>query len=111
MADQAPEAPKSRLVSIKLENPIVRGTTTITDLALRKPRAGELRGLTLQDIIGSDVVATLKLIPRITNPPLTQEEAEELETEDFAEIGGAIRGFFMTESQRKLIDGLIADQQ
>lgn len=99
---------ESRFATIKLANPIVRGETQIDTLTLRKPKAGELRGLTLQDVIGTDITALLRLIPRVSNPPLTQDETDNLEAEDLSEIGGAIRGFFMTAAEKQLIETMIA---
>ncbi len=116
MADDIPgqvqdTAANSRFVDITLAEPIERGKTKIATLTLRKPRAGELRGLTLQDLIGTDVSAIIKIIPRISNPPLTLDEVDRLDADDFAEIGGAIRGFFMTSAERQVLEKMIADQQ
>ena len=40
---------KAELKTVKLETPIKRGETEITVVKLRKPKAGELRGLSLSD--------------------------------------------------------------
>lgn len=97
--------------TVTLAAPIVRGETTIEQLVLRKPKAGELRGLSLQDVITSDVAALLTLIPRISLPPLTADEANELDPADLAEIGGMVRGFFMTAAERKIVEAMIAEQR
>lgn len=112
MADMIDEpAARSRFTAITLSEPVKRGATAIAELTLRKPRAGELRGLTLQDVISTDITALLKLIPRISDPPLTQDEADSLEPEDLSEIGGAIRGFFMTTAERQVIEQMIAEHR
>ena len=114
MTDQPEPAPAldpNRFASITLSTPIPRGATTIDTLTIRKPKAGELRGLTLQDLVGTDVTALLKIIPRISSPVLTQEETDNLEAEDLTEIGGTIRGFFMTSAEKKLIEAMIAEHQ
>lgn len=97
--------------TVDLVEPITRGATTITQLTLRKPKAGELRGLTLSDVIGLEIAAILKLIPRISEPPLTDDECQNLDPADLTEIGGTIRGFFMTRAERQLLDAMIAEQQ
>jgi len=97
--------------SIALATPIARGETSIDTLQLRKPKAGELRGLSLQDVITSDITALLTLIPRISNPPLTGPEADALDPADLAEIGGVVRGFFMTSAERQVLDAMIAEQR
>lgn len=97
--------------TITLGTPIVRGETSIEKINIRKPKAGELRNLTLQDILSTDVTALLKLIPRVTDPPLNQTEADNLEPEDLSEIGGTIRGFFMTKMELQAIDLLMAEHR
>ncbi|MXO73601.1 phage tail assembly protein [Alteraurantiacibacter buctensis] len=97
--------------TIPLSEPIRRGEHEIAELGLRKPRAGELRGLSLQDVITSDITALLTLIPRISNPPLTPDEANALEPEDLAAIGGTVRGFFMTRAEREIMEMMIAEQR
>lgn len=115
MADQtdvtAATAPKNRFETVTLSEPIMRGETRIEKLNIRKPKSGELRNLSLQDILGTDVTAMLKLIPRVTDPPLTQPEADDLEPEDLAEICGTIRGFFMTKTELAAIEALMAEHR
>lgn len=108
----AAEVPKPRAFEeITLEQPITRGETTIDKLQIRKPKAGQLRGLNLNDIINSDITAMLTLIPRITMPPITSDEANELDPADLSEIGGTIRGFFMTAAERELMATILAAHQ
>lgn len=96
---------------IPLAEPIRRGTKEIGELQLRKPKSGELRGLSLQDVLTTDITTIMKLIPRISEPKLTPEETDELDPADLAEIGGAIRGFFMTKAERQMLDAMVAEQQ
>ena len=97
--------------SIPLSEPILRGDTTIDSLTVRKPHAGELRGLTLPDVIGLDIATILKLIPRISEPALTDDECQKLDPADLTEIGGTIRGFFMTRAEHQLMEAMLAEQQ
>jgi hypothetical protein len=101
----------NRFVTVTLAEPISRGETTIEQLTLRKPKSGELRGLSLRDILSSDITATMEIIPRISDPILIRDEVENLDAEDLAEIGGVIRGFFMTAAEKKAIELYIADHQ
>ena len=107
----ASPADDGRFVTVTLGTPIKRGETTIESLTLRKPTAGELRGLSLQDIVSTDISAILTLTPRISSPPLTQFEADALEADDLTEIGGAIRGFFMTKTERAAIEAMLAEHR
>lgn len=106
-----PTERKPAFETIDLAEPIVRGETTIEQLTLRKPKSGELRGLTLTDVIGTDIATILKLIPRISEPVLTDDECQNLDPADLNEIGGAIRGFFMTKAERQLLEAMLADYQ
>lgn len=111
--EDAPSATDTaKLVEVTLSEPIQRGDTLIEKLTVRKPKSGELRGgLSLQDLITCDIGAILTLIPRITNPPLTRPEADSLDPADLTEIGGVIRGFFMTAAERKMLEAMVAEQQ
>jgi hypothetical protein len=103
---------ENRFKTVTLSTPIIRGTTSITKLNIRKPKAGQLRGgITLQDILTTDVTAMLKLIPRVTDPPLLDDESDNLEPDDFSEICGTIRGFFMTKAEHAAIDALMAEHR
>ena len=51
--------------TIKLDTPIKRGETEITEVTVRKPLAGELRGIALTGLIQMDVAALAKVLPRL----------------------------------------------
>ncbi|MGL5036945.1 MAG: phage tail assembly protein [Aeromonas sp.] len=80
---------------ITLDQAIARGETTITDIELRKPKAGELRGLNLADVLQMDVNALTKLLPRITTPALTEAEIGGMDPADFVQLGGEVAGFLV----------------
>ena len=89
--------------TVTLENPIKRGELEIREVTVRKPTAGELRGLSLQAIGQSDVNSLITLIPRISEPVLVTHEVEALEPEDLSEFGSAVFDFFLTAGQRQTI--------
>lgn len=93
----------AEFVDVKLEEAIVRGDTSHDTLRLRRPRAGELRGLSLQDLLRADVTATIGILPRISDPTLTAQEAENLSLPDLAELAGTVAGFFMTSAQQETV--------
>lgn len=109
MPDTPPPSPtheKTR-VTVELENPIQRGETALAQIVVRKPGAGELRGLTLQALGQSDVNALLTLLPRITEPPLAAHEVEKLEVEDLSSFAGVVFDFFLTSDARSKIRTLL----
>ena len=98
-ADATPAAP-AKPGTITLETPLTRGDQTITTVSLRKPAAGELRGIALADLLRLDVGALIALLPRVTNPALTTHEAGQLDLVDLMALGGEVVGFFMTKADR-----------
>lgn len=96
-----PNAPVFRTVT--LDTPIVRGETKIEELQLRKPRSGELRGLSLVDLGQLKVDSLTKILPRITMPPLTEAEVGNMEPADLLACGAEIGGFLLQKSQRAAV--------
>ena len=94
-------APK--LETITLDTPIRRGEQEIDTVQLRRPTAGELRGLQLQPLMQGDVNAIIAVIPRLSMPPLIQAEVEALDIGDFAAMTGAVSGFFMSKADRQIL--------
>lgn len=92
----------NKLKLVVLVEPITRGETKISEIALRKPGAGELRGLSLLQLQRVDVSTILTLLPRITLPTLTDHEADALALEDVVQCAGVIQDFFLTPQQREL---------
>lgn len=108
MAEASPDT-LADTVTISLAEPIRRGEQVIAVIDLTKPKGRALRGLALQDLMRTDIVALLTLIPRISNPPLTAPEVDNLGADDLAEIGGVVRGFFMSSSERKMMTAMIEE--
>ena len=83
------------MTKVTLKHPITRDETDITEIDIREPKAGELRGLRLNDLLNGDVDAVMTVLPRITNPVLQKHEINNLHPADLAEFCGEIMGFFM----------------
>jgi hypothetical protein len=86
--------------AITLETPIQRGDTQITQVTVRKPNAGALRGAKLVDLLQMDVTALTVVLPRITEPTLTTADVLTLDPADLFELGTAVSGFLLTKSER-----------
>ncbi|RSU46237.1 phage tail assembly protein [Sphingobium yanoikuyae] len=86
--------------TVTLDTPIIKGDTTIDTLQLRKPRSGELRGLTLVDLGQLKVDALIKIVPRIAMPTITEVDVANLDTADLLAIGTEIGGFLLQKSHR-----------
>ncbi|MCM2131458.1 phage tail assembly protein [Larsenimonas rhizosphaerae] len=83
--------------AIELDTPVVRSGETINSLTLRKPTAGELRGVNLSDVLQLQTDALIKLIPRLSNPSLTEHEVRNMDPADLVQCGGEIAGFLLTK--------------
>lgn len=85
---------------VDLDTPISRGTTVIRQLTLRKPNAGELRGLSLAAVANADVSALLKLLPRITSPSITEHEAAALDLADLGACSNVVIDFLLQKKAK-----------
>lgn len=88
---QAPTISKQSLV--ELDTPIKRGSEEISNVQLRKPRSGELRGLNLANLANLDVSSLIKLVPRISQPALVEQEVANLDPADLTALGVEIANF------------------
>lgn len=93
--------------TITLATPIKRGDTAIEALRLRKPNAGEMRGLSLTDLTNCEVGAVLTLLPRISEPTLTRPECDQLDPVDLMEVAGQVRLFLMSSAERASVEALL----
>ncbi|SFG08708.1 Phage tail assembly chaperone protein, E, or 41 or 14 [Novosphingobium sp. CF614] len=80
---------------IPLDEPIKRGETEIISVRLRRPRSGELRGLSMLDLMQMKVDSVHELLPRITVPPLTELEVRDVCLADFLKLSTEIASFFL----------------
>lgn len=85
---------------VVLDEPIVRGTTEIKEVTLRKPMSGELRGVSLSDLLNLDVNALRKVLPRITTPTLTDIEVGRMDPADLLDAGAKVAGFLLKKSAK-----------
>jgi hypothetical protein len=90
----------SVLKTITLDTPITRGSSTITEVSLRKPTAGELRGVSLASLMQMDVTELTKVLPRITQPTLTDAELAQLDIADLTQFATEVTGFLLPKALR-----------
>lgn len=86
--------------TVTLDTPIQRGEQTITAIELRKPHAGELRGVSLLELMQMDVIALRKVLPRLTSPALTEHEIGFLDPADLFQLGSEVTGFLLPKSAK-----------
>ncbi|WP_033727734.1 phage tail assembly protein [Pseudomonas cremoricolorata] len=90
---------------VELETPVRRGQSEISSFILRRPKAGELRGLHLSELLQLDVASLIKLVPRIS--PLNEFEVSQLDPADLVAVGMKVSGFLL-QKQMKTDASLLA---
>lgn len=84
--------------SVALDTPLKRGKTLVDVITLRKPMSGELRGVHLADLLNMDVATLIKVLPRISSPAVTAQEAGTMDPADLLACGVKISGFLLQKS-------------
>lgn len=83
--------------TVTLKYALMRGEQEIKKVSLRKPVTGDLRGLSVTQLLNTDVDQMCKFLPRITTPALMPSEIEIFSVGDFLSLAMKALGFF-TES-------------
>ena len=87
--------------TVALDTPIKRGNGFITEVTLRKPNAGELRGVSLAELLQMKVDALQTVLPRITNPILHKQDMATLDPADLVNMGTVVVGFLLTKETKR----------
>ncbi len=94
----------STLTTIELDHPVIRGETEIRTVQIRKPKAGDLRGLSLSDLFDMKTDTVLTVIPRVSIPTLTTHEASQLEVSDLFKFSVRLVAVLLPEeSQQEVV--------
>lgn len=89
------------MVTVTLDTPLVRGETTIETVQVRKPNSGELRGLSISNLLNLDYVSLEKLLPRITIPRLNAPDVAALDPADLVQLGEELMGFLLPKAKKQ----------
>jgi len=87
---------------LTLDTPVDAGGKKETKFTLTEPKAGQLRGLKMVDILQGDVAALITLLPRITSPALTENEVAALRPKQVGQFYGGVMSFFSDEVAEEL---------
>jgi len=98
--EQAEVKPLADDNTVILDTPIRRGTTSIDSITLRKPNSGELRGVSLAELLNMDVNSLVKVVPRISTPALTAVEVTSMDPADLFALGTKVSGFLLQKSMK-----------
>jgi hypothetical protein len=72
-----------------------------TEISVRKPGSGELRGLKLTELIQLDVASLEALAPRITMPVI--HKGAVLDPADLMQFGGEVMDFLLPKSAKESV--------
>lgn len=86
------------MTKVTLTKPLAWGNETITEIALRRPTAGNLRGIKLTAISELDVTTIITLVPRLSLTPLAPDALNALDPADLLSLCVAVAGFFEASS-------------
>lgn len=87
--------------TVILDEPLTRGTNQITEVQIRKPNAGELRGVSLIELGHLDVTTLQRVLPRITTPTLTTQDVANLDPADLLSLGAEVAYFLVKKADRQ----------
>ncbi|UVS89101.1 phage tail assembly protein [Burkholderia glumae] len=86
---------------LPLDTPIARGEQKIDEVTLTMSGSGALRGVTLTDVLQLDVIALSKVLPRISNPMLTEQDVLRMDPADLVKLGTELAGFLVPNSVKR----------
>ncbi|MCB2051370.1 MAG: phage tail assembly protein [Novosphingobium sp.] len=101
MTETTEQAVSANLVTVELGKPIKRGQQEITNIQLREPNAGEMRGLSMVDVAKLETDTIIKLIPRISIPPLLADEVGAMAPNDFFAVATEVANFLLPAGMRQ----------
>jgi hypothetical protein len=92
--------------TVTLETPLKRGEQLITSVSIFAPAGtGWLRGVKLFDLAQMDTLSLTTVLPRITDPALTEPEIRNsLSAPDLFQIGAEVVDFLVPKSARVRAD-------
>ena len=86
--------------SIELDEPIKRGEVVISQVTLRQPNGGEMRGLSMMDIVQMKTEALFVLVPRISEPVLMANDLKQMNPADLMQIATVIAQYYVPKKMQ-----------
>lgn len=80
---------------VKLSKPIKRGDEDITEVLLREPKGGDLRGINLSDLMQMEVSSVGKVLDRISTPMIDPGTFANLPAVDLLNLSVGVVSFFV----------------
>ena len=64
--------------TVKFKEPVQVGGKEVSEIKVRTPTAGELRGCQMTMLLQMDVGQMFKVLPRVTTPAVTEADVEKM---------------------------------
>ncbi|KQM79342.1 hypothetical protein ASE70_05595 [Sphingomonas sp. Leaf22] len=97
----------TKLATFALQSAIVVAGTTAhpagTEITVRQPKAGELRGLSTNPLIQGDYTALETLAPRITSPAITKQQFAEMDPADLTQFHLEVLDFLLPSAAKQAV--------
>ena len=90
----------SAITTVPLETPLRRGKAELAELQFRRPKAGDLRGISIAKLGQLDYDEVRTLAPRISLNGLIAQEVDEIDTADLIEMSLAFADFLQTRARK-----------
>lgn len=88
---------------VRLDMPLKCGDRTVDAVTVRRPGAGELRGLSISALLNLDYIALEKLLPRITVPRLNPPDVAALDPADLVQLGSEVMDFLLPREKKQAL--------
>lgn len=94
------------LTTVELDHPITRGETEIRSVQIRKPKAGDLRGVSLSDLFDMKADTVMAVLPRVSTPTLAPHEINQLEVSDLFKFSVRLVAVLLPEEAQQEVTQL-----
>lgn len=87
--------------TVTLDYPLnLPGDKIATEVQVRKPSTGALRGLALTDLLRLQTEAIQTILPRVTEPMLNKQVVQTIDPADLVALGTAVNSFLIPKADR-----------
>lgn len=95
---------KIEAVTVSLQEPLEIAGKTYNEITLKKPYAGNLKGISLTQLQAGETTQTIKFISKVSDLPV--DAIERLSLSDFNAINTLVLGFLYPQSLKDILEGL-----
>ena len=91
-------------ITLKLNDPVTIGDKEYTEITLRKPYAGNMKGISITQLQAGDAQQVINFVSKVSDWPITA--VEQIGLGDFNLINNLVLGFLFPKNLSGLVSGL-----